>query len=114
MWGVAQIKYSNENSWSRGVVSLHTQGWVHLITYPREAGNDDMVMMSYPRARVEHIEWLEVRLTDFSADGNGLRAAKPLLDKYRHALYPELVPAGSTMTPPGEVQSTEMPADGQA
>ena len=49
MWGVAQIKYSNENSWSRGVVSLHTPGWVHLITYPRET-QDDMVMMSYPES----------------------------------------------------------------
>ncbi|MDB5099676.1 MAG: hypothetical protein JWM80_4097 [Cyanobacteria bacterium RYN_339] len=89
MWGVAQIKYSNENSWSRGVVSLHTHGWVHLITYPREVSGDDMVMMSYPESKVEHVEWLEVRLTAFDGDGNGLRAAKAMLDKYRHALYPD-------------------------
>ena len=90
MWGVAQIKYANENSWSRGVVSLHTPQWVHLITYPREGTGEDMVMMSYPAARVEHIEWLEVRLGSFEDDGAGLRAAKGMLDKYRHALYPEV------------------------
>ena len=94
MWGVAQIKYANENSWSRGVVSMHTPGWVHLITYPREGGGEDMVMMSYPRARVEHVEWLEVRLTAFESESTGLRAAKAMLDKYRHALYPEIQPAG--------------------
>lgn len=88
MWGVAQIKYSNENSWSRGVVSLHTPGWVHLITYPRET-QDDMVMMSYPESKVEHVEWLEVRLSPFEKEGNGIGAAKALLDKYKHALYPE-------------------------
>ena len=89
MWGVAQIKYAHENSWSRGVVSLETPGWVHLITYPRQAGADDLVMMTYPAANVEHVEWLEVHTTPFSQDGNGLKAAKAILDKYRHALYPE-------------------------
>ena len=89
MWGVAQIKYYNENSWSRGVVSLHTPGWVHLITYPRET-QDDMVMMSYPESKIEHVEWLEVRLSPFEKDGNGIGAAKQLLDKYKHALYPEV------------------------
>ena len=90
MWGVAQIKYSNENSWSRGVVSLHTPGWVHLITYPREAPGADMVLMSYPQSLVEHIEWLEVRLTPFEQEGQGLKVAKQMLDKYRHALYPQM------------------------
>lgn len=89
MWGVAQIKYANENSWSRGVVSLHTPGWVHLITYPREAQAEDMVMMTYPAASVEHLEWIEVRLSPFEHEANGLRGAKQLLDKYRAALYPE-------------------------
>lgn len=87
MWGVAQIKYANENSWSRGVVSLHTPGWVHLVTYPREAQGEEMVMMSYPATNVEHVEWLEVKLSAFEQEG--LKAAKQLLDKYKHALYPE-------------------------
>jgi hypothetical protein len=95
MWGVAQIKYANENTWSRGVVSLHTPGWVHLITYPRESQGEDMIMMSYPESHVEHVEWLEVRLSAFDHEGNGLRAAKALLDKYRPALYPEMAPAGA-------------------
>jgi hypothetical protein len=90
MWGVAQIKYANENTWSRGVVSLHTAGWVHLITYPRESQGEDMIMMSYPASHVEHVEWLEVRLSPFEHEGNGLRAAKSMLDKYRPALYPEM------------------------
>lgn len=93
MWGVAQIKYANENSWSRGVVSLENAGWVHLITYPRQGGSEDMVMMTYPAANIEHIEWLEVHTTPFSQDGAGLKAAKAILDKYRHALYPEEAPA---------------------
>lgn len=102
MWGVAQIKYANENSWSRGVVSLDTPGWVHLITYPRESQGEDMVMMSYPAANVEHIEWLEVHTTSFSSDGGGLKAAKVVLDKYRHALYPQGTP---DQAPTGEPQS---------
>ena len=102
MWGVAQIKYSNENSWSRGVVSLHTSGWVHLITYPREASGDDMVMMSYPETKVEHVEWLEVKLSHFDAEGNGLRAAKAMLDKYRHALYPDLAEGETQPATQGE------------
>lgn len=92
MWGFAQIKYSNENSWSRGVVSLHSAGWVHLITYPREAMGADMVMMTYPASAVEHVEWLEVRLNPFDREGAGLRGAKELLDKYRQALYPDMAP----------------------
>ena len=107
MWGVAQIKYTNENSWSRGVVSLHTPGWVHLITYPREVAGDDMVMMSYPESRVEHVEWLEVRLTGFETEGNGLRAAKSMLDKYRHALYPEVPQDGPIVTAPAIHGATE-------
>jgi hypothetical protein len=91
MWGVAQLKYTNENSWSRGVVSLHTPGWVHLITYPRDAEGGDMVLMSYPSALIENVEWLEVRLTPFEKEGAGLKEAKALLDKYRHALYPDPV-----------------------
>ena len=100
MWGVAQIKYSNENSWSRGVVSLHTPGWVHLITYPRETASEDMVMMSYPEDKVEHVEWLEVRLSNFSSENNGLRAAKEMLDKYRHALYPQEAEEGAVQQAP--------------
>lgn len=100
MWGVAQIKYANENSWSRGVVSLHTNGWVHLITYPRETQSDDLVMMSYPGSKVEHVEWLEVRLSAFDAEGNGLRAAKAMLDKYRHALYPDAEAAAQAQAAP--------------
>lgn len=89
MWGLAQVKYANENSWSRGVVSLHTPGWVHLITYPREA-QEEMIMMSFPESRVEQVEWLEVRLSPFEKEGNGIGAAKQLLDRYRGALYPEM------------------------
>ncbi|MEB3196044.1 MAG: hypothetical protein VKP62_02465 [Candidatus Sericytochromatia bacterium] len=87
MWGVAQVKYANENSWSRGVVSLHTPGWVHLITYPQ--AQEDLIMMSFPESRVEQVEWLEVRLTPFEKEGNGIAAAKALLDRYKGALYPE-------------------------
>lgn len=88
MWGVAQVKYANENTWSRGVVSLHTPGWVHLITYPREA-QEEMIMMSFPESRVEQVEWIEVRLSPFEKEGNGIGAAKQLLDRYRGALYPD-------------------------
>ena len=38
---------------------------------------------------MEHVEWLEVRLSPFEKEGNGIGAAKALLDKYKHALYPE-------------------------
>lgn len=99
MWGVAQIKYANENSWSRGVVSLQTPGWVHLITYPRTASEGEMVMMSYPAANVEHIEWIEVRVGSFEQEANGLKVAKQLLDKYRGALYPDLAAAGAEQPP---------------
>ncbi|HEY9721443.1 MAG TPA: hypothetical protein V6D47_05490 [Oscillatoriaceae cyanobacterium] len=99
MWGVAQIKYANENSWSRGVVSLQTPGWVHLITYPRATADGEMVMMSYPSANVEHIEWIEVRVGSFEQEANGLKAAKQLLDKYRGALYPDLAPVAAEQPP---------------
>lgn len=84
MWGVAQLHYTQENAISRGIVSLHTAGWVHLITYPM--GGEDLIMMTFPERDVRSIEWIEVHLSAFEQEG--LKGAKTLLDKYKHALYP--------------------------
>lgn len=87
MWGVAQIKYANSNVFSRGVVALDTPHWVHLMTFPR--GTDtDMALVSFPIDRLDQIEWIEVRLSSFANEPNGMQAARTMLEKYKHALYP--------------------------
>jgi hypothetical protein len=104
MWGFAQIKYANANVWSRGVVSLHSAGWVHLITYPLEA-QEELIMMTFPASQVEQLQWLEVKMSPLDKEGNGVGAAKAVLDKYREALYPQVDGAEAT-EPPAEVAPT--------
>ncbi|MEB3222297.1 MAG: hypothetical protein VKS61_09495 [Candidatus Sericytochromatia bacterium] len=105
MWGFAQIKYANGNVWSRGVVSLHSSGWVHLITYPLEA-QEELIMMTFPANQVEQLQWLEVKLSPLDKEGNGIGAAKAVLDKYRDALYPQVEGVEGSQAPQAEAAPT--------